>query len=47
VHPNGKRNKEKIDQVVMHNIETARSGMSNEEEDQNLLENNQKGLKEG
>lgn len=39
VHP-GKRNKEKIDTVVMNNLDTARS-QSNEGEDQNLLYNNE------
>lgn len=36
VHP-GKRNKEKMDSVVM-NLETARSAQSNEGEEQNLLD---------
>ena len=43
VHPGSKRNKEKIDTVMMHNLETARSAQSNEGEDQNLLDDNEEG----
>ena len=41
VHP-GKRNKEKMDTVVMNQLDTARS-QSNEGEDQNLLYDNEQG----